>query len=86
MLKFSFAILFTYQRTPDTAKPTLNMEIALLVVIQWVTLDSSLIYELNNILVTPIKYRIYNLGVFLFTSVESALDRFFVSFCSFLAF
>ena len=81
-----FAPLFAYQRTANTAKPTLNMEIALLVIIQWVALDSSLFDELDNILVTPLKYRVYCLNVFLFASIESARDRFFVSFCSFPAF
>ena len=81
-----FAFIFTHQRTADTAKPTLNMEIASLVIIQWVALNSSLFDELDNIIVTPIKYRVYCLNVFLFASVESALDWLFVSFCSFPAF
>lgn len=81
-----FTILFAHERTPDTTKPTLNMEISLLVIIQWVALDSSLFDEFGNIFVAPLKYRVYCLNVFLFASVESALDRFFVSFCSFPAF
>ena len=81
-----FTFIFAHQRTSDTTKPTLDMEISLLVIIQWVALDSSLFDELDNILVTPLKYRVYCLNVFLFASVESAIDRFFVSFCSFPAF
>ena len=81
-----FPFIFTHQRTADTTKPTLNMEITLLVIIQWVALNSSLFDELGNILVAPLKYRIYRLNVFLFASVESAIDRFFVYFCSFPAF
>ena len=69
-----FTFIFAHQRTPDTTKPTLDMEISLLVIIQWVALDSSLFDELDNILVAPLKYRVYCLNVFLFASVESAHD------------
>lgn len=54
--KVGFAFVAA-KRTADTAKSALNMEVALLVIVERMAFNTSLCNELSDICVSPFKYR-----------------------------